>query len=143
MTELKNRLVDLDITQGFGAAAPVLGSGPVGPLTGIKYPSSLLRPDKLGFEPRIGISWRPIPASTVVVRAGYGIYQDTSVYLGSSLLLAQQAPLLTSLNVQNSATCPLTLANGFAPCSSASADTYAVDPNFRVGYAQSGVWPCS
>jgi hypothetical protein len=138
MTELKNRLVNLDITQGFGAAAPVLGSSPVGPLTGIKYPNSLVHPDKLGFEPRIGISWRPIPASTVVVRAGYGIYQDTSVYLGSSQLLAQQAPLSTSLNVQNSAACPLTLTNGFTPCSSASADTYAVDPKFRVGYAQ--IW---
>ena len=138
MTELKNRLVNLDITQGFGAAAPVLGSSPVGPLTGINYPNSLVRPDKLGFEPRIGISWRPIPASTVVVRAGYGIYQDTSVYLDSSQLLAQQAPLSTSLNVQNSAACPLTLTNGFTPCSSASADTYAVDPKFRVGYAQ--IW---
>ena len=32
------------------------------------------------IEPRIGITWRPIPASTVVIRAGYGIYPDTSVY---------------------------------------------------------------
>ena len=73
-----------------------------------------------------------------MVRAGYGIYQDTSVYLGSSQLLAQQAPLSTSLNAQNSATCPLTLASGIAPCSAVSSDTYAVDPNFRVGYAQ--IW---
>jgi hypothetical protein len=100
------------------------------------YPSSLVRPDKHGFEPRIGISWRPIPASTVVVRAGYGIYDDTSVYLSSAQQLAQQAPLSTSLNVANSAACPLTLASGFHSCSSVSADTYAVDPNFRVGYAQ-------
>ncbi len=65
----------------------------------IHYPSSLIRPDKLGFEPRVGISWRPIPASTVVVRAGYGIYDDTSVYLTSVLQLAQQSPLSTSLSV--------------------------------------------
>jgi trimeric autotransporter adhesin len=136
MTELFGRLVNLDITPGFAAAAPVLGSAPVGPLTGMHYPTSLVRPDKLGFEPRIGLSWRPIPASTVVVRAGYGIYHDTSVYLGSAQQLAQQAPLSTSLNVENSAACPLTLGDGFAPCSSVSADTYAIDPNFRVGYAQ-------
>jgi hypothetical protein len=136
MTELFGRLVNLDIAPDFAAAAPMLGSSPVGPLTGTHYPGSLIRPDKLGIEPRIGISWRPIPASTVVVRAGYGIYHDTSVYLSSTQQLAQQAPLSTSLNIENSDACPLTLANGFNPCSSVSADTYAVDPNFRVGYAQ-------
>jgi hypothetical protein len=136
MTELYGRLVNLDLSPDFAAAAPVLGSDPVGPLTGMHYPSSLVRPDRLGFEPRVGISWRPIPASTVVVRAGYGVYHDTSVYLSSVQQLAQQAPLSTSLNVENSAACPLTLANGFTPCSTTSADTYALDPNFRVGYAQ-------
>lgn len=136
MTELHGRLVNLDLTPDFAAAAPVLGSDPVGSLTGMHYPSSLVRPDRLGVEPRIGISWRPIPASTVVVRAGYGVYHDTSVYLSSAQQLAQQAPLSTSVNIENSAACPLTLANGFTPCSSTSADTYAVDPNFRVGYAQ-------
>jgi hypothetical protein len=99
-------------------------------------PARSSAPTALGIEPRIGISWRPIPASTVVVRAGYGIYHDTSVYLAPALQLAQQAPLSTSLNIQNSAACPLTLANGFAPCSSGNQDNYAVDPNFRVGYAQ-------
>jgi hypothetical protein len=136
MTELKGRLVNLDVTPGFADVAPVLASNSVGSLTGNHYPSSLIRPDKLGFEPRIGLSWRPIPASTVVIRAGYGVYHDTSVYLSSAQQLAQQAPLSTALNVENSAACPLTLANGFSPCSAVSGDTYAVDPNFRVGYAQ-------
>jgi len=95
----------------------------------------LIRGDRLGFEPRIGISWRPIPASTIVVRAGYGVYHDTSVYETTSLALAQQAPLSKSLSVQNSAACPLTLANGFNSCSPTS-NTFAVDPNFRIGYAQ-------
>jgi trimeric autotransporter adhesin len=136
MTETQGRLVNLDVAPGFTAVAPVLGSDPIGPLTGIHYPSSLIRPDKLGFEPRVGVSWRPIPASTIVVRAGYGIYDDTSVYQTSVLQLTQQAPLSKSLSVENSAACPLTLANAFAPCSSITANTFAVDPNFRVGYAQ-------
>jgi trimeric autotransporter adhesin len=136
MTELHGRLVNLDLTPGFTADAPVEGSDPVGPITGTHYPSSLIRPDRTGVEPRIGISWRPIPASTVVVRAGYGIYHDTSVYLAPAMQLAQQAPLSTSLNVANSAACPLTLAAGFAECGSGDQDNYAVDPNFRVGYAQ-------
>ena len=136
MTELYNRLVNLDITQGFAAAAPVLGSDPVGPLTGEHYPSSLVRPDRLGFEPRIGVSWRPIPASTIVIRAGYGIYHDTSVYLTPVLQLAQQAPLSTTLKVQNGPDCPLTLANGFPQCSTTTPNTFAINPDFRVGYAQ-------
>ena len=136
ITELYDRLVNLDVATNFTAVRPVLASDPVGPLTGIHYPNSLLRPDRLGFEPRIGISWRPIPASTVVVRAGYGIYHDTSVYQTPMLQLAQQNPLSKSLSVQNSPRCPLTIANGFNPCPSTTSNTFAVDPNFRVGYAQ-------
>ena len=100
----------------------------VGPVTGMKYPNSLVRPDKHGFEPRIGISWRPIPASTLVVRAGYGIYDDTSVYLSAAETMAQQAPLSTSVSEANSSACPLTLANGFLNCAGAAADTFAIDP---------------
>lgn len=136
ITELYNRLVNLDIPRGFTAAELVIASNPVGPLTGQAYPNSLLRPDKHGFEPRIGISWRPISGSSVVVRGGYGIYYDTSVYQTIALQMAQQAPLSKSLSVQNSLACPLTLANGFNPCSSVTADTFAVNPNFRPGYAQ-------
>lgn len=136
MTELLGRLVNLDITSGFAQAQAVEGSNPIGPLTGMKYPSSLVRPDKRGFEPRISIAWRPLPASTLVIRAGYGIYDDTSIYLSAAESMAQQAPLSTSLNVSNSSTCKLTLANGFINCTGTTADNFALDPNLRVGYAQ-------
>ena len=56
ITELKGRLVNLDITPDFAAAAPVLGSSPIGPKTGEHYPSSLVRPDHLGLEPRVALS---------------------------------------------------------------------------------------
>lgn len=136
LSELFGRLVNLDVAQGFAAVAPVLGSTPKGLLTGQEYPTSLVRPDKLGFQPRIGISWRPLPASTLVVRAGYGIYRDTSVYLAGAEKMAQQAPLSRSVNVSNSVDCPLTLANGFVDCPGTTVNTFAADPNFRVGYAQ-------
>jgi hypothetical protein len=71
-----------------------------------------------------------------VVRAGYGIYDDTSVYLSAAELMAQQAPLSKSVSVANGPACALTLANGFIDCAGTTADTFAVDPNFRVGYAQ-------
>ncbi|QHN05628.1 carboxypeptidase-like regulatory domain-containing protein [Granulicella sp. WH15] len=137
ITELKGRLVNLDIAPGFSAAMPVLGSDPTGPITKVAYPSSLVRPDRRKFEPRLGIAWRPLPTVALVVRAGYGIYVDTSVYLASAQLMAQQSPLSKSINVSNSANCPLTLANGFLDCAGTTADTFAIDPNFRVGYAQS------
>ncbi|MGH9587798.1 MAG: carboxypeptidase regulatory-like domain-containing protein [Acidobacteriaceae bacterium] len=141
MTELYGRMVNLDVARGFTTAAQVLASDPKGPVTGAKYPASLVRPDWLGFEPRVGISWRPIPASTLVARAGYGIYDDTSIYLSSAEMLAQQSPLSKSVRVANSNTCPLTMANGFINCAGVTEDTYAVDPNLRVGYAQ--VWQVS
>lgn len=136
ITELFGRLVNLDIAPGFTAVAPVVANDPIGPLTGQKYPSSLVRPDKHDFAPRIGVAWRPISGSSLVVRAGYGIYYDTSVYQTIALQMAQQPPLSKSLSVQNSPACPLTLANGFTPCSSTTQNTFAINPNFQVGYAQ-------
>jgi hypothetical protein len=136
ITERYSRLVNLDIAPGFAAAAPVLAAHPVGALTGARYPGSLLYPDKKAFQPRLGFAWRPFPASSMVVRAGYGIYYNTSVYSTLALQMAQQAPLSKSLSVQNTASNPLTLANGFVASPSNVATTFAVDPNFRVGYAQ-------
>ena len=134
ITELLGRLVNLDIAPGFTAVAPVLANNPVGPLTGKGYPSSLINPDKRIVEPRIGIAWRPRSGSSLLVRAGYGIYSDTSVYQTLALQMAQQSPLSKSLSVQNSAACPLKLANPFNACSATTQDTFAIDPNFRVGY---------
>ncbi len=136
ITELKNRLVNLDVASGFSAVTPLLATDPIGALTGQHYPTSLVRPDRTGVEPRLGLSWRPIPGSSMVVRAGYGVYYDTSVYQATSLQMAQQAPLSKSLQVQNSRACPLTLANAFGPCAFITATTFAIDSNFRVGYAQ-------
>jgi len=136
VTELKDRLVNLDVGSGFEAVAPVLASDPTGALTGIRYPASLMRADRGNVGPRIGVSIRPIPGSSMVVSAGYGITYDTSVYQGIAIQMAQQAPLAKSLTVENSTTCPLTLANGFILCPGKTPQTFGVDPNYRVGYAQ-------
>ena len=136
ITELYGRLVNLDIAPGFAAVAPVVGSNPIGPLTGQHYPDSLVHPDKHAFEPRVGIAWRPLLASSLLIRAGYGVTYDTSVYQSIAIQMAQQSPLSKSLSVQNSPTDPLTLANGFNASATITPNTFAVDPNFRVGYAQ-------
>ncbi len=132
ITELFGRIVNLDVEPGFTSVAPVVASDPKGPLTGMTYPDSLVHPDKLLIQPRIGLSWRPFPDSSMVVRAGYGMYANTSVYQSIASQMAQQPPLSTAFSVQNTPANPLTLANGFnAP----SLNTFGIDPNFRVGFA--------
>lgn len=133
ITELYGRLVNLDIASGFGAAQPVVASSPIGPQTGTHYPDSLLRPDRTGFEPRIGFAWHPILASSLVVRGGYSIAYDTSVYMNIAPGMAQQSPLSKSLSMQGNG---LTMATGFNAPPSNTPNTFAIDPNFRIGYSQ-------
>jgi hypothetical protein len=134
-TELDGRLVNLDIAPGFQAISPVLAGNPVGSLTGRHYPDTLLQPDRRGVQPRLGVAWRPIPGSSLIIRGGYGIYRNVSVYQSIATLLAQQPPVSKTFTIANSAVQPLTLANGFTVPAGATPNTFAVDPDFRVGYA--------
>ena len=115
------QLVNLAVAPGFTAVTPVIGE-------------SLLRPDKLGFEPRLAASWRPVAGSSLVVRGSYGLYRSLGVYESLARLLAQQPPFSKSFSVQNSLQAPLTLANPF-PESIPAASTFAVDPDFRAAFA--------
>ena len=135
ISERFGRLVNLDVVPGFSAVAPVVAGSPVGSLTGERYPTSLVKPDKRGIQPRVGTAWRPVPGSSLVIRAGYGVYRNTSVYQSIATLMAQQPPLSTTLSVENTATNPLTLARGFIATPGFASNTFAVDPEFRVGYA--------
>lgn len=141
ISEQYGRLVNLDVTPGFGGVTPVLGSDPQGSLTGRRYPESLMEPYRNAFQPRLALAWRPKLASSMVIRASYGVYYDTSVYFAIANRMAQQAPLSKSLAVQSTPANPLTLADGFRIPDGASPNTFAVDPDFRPGYAQN--WQAS
>jgi trimeric autotransporter adhesin len=123
VSELQKRMVNLNITPDFSAVTPVVGNG-------------LVRRDKFGIQPRISFAWRPVAASSLIVRGTYGVYRNTSVYQTIANQMAQQAPLSTSLSVQNTPANPLTLANGFVAAKGTNLNTFAIDPNFRVGYVQ-------
>jgi hypothetical protein len=133
IVEKYGRIVNLDIASGFTAAQPVVANSPTGPVTGTHYPDSLVHPDRRGFEPRVGFAWHPILASSLVVRGGYSISYDTSVYMNLIPALAQQSPLSKSLSMQGNG---LTMATGFNAPPSNTPNTFAIDPNFRIGYAQ-------
>jgi hypothetical protein len=135
VTERLGRLVNLDVAPGFAAVSPVVATRPVGPLTGRRYHDALMHPDRQGVQPRIGVALRPVPGSSLVIRAGYGIYRNTSVYQAIAMLLAQQPPLSKTLSVENTFEHPITLANGFSAGSRATSNTFAVDPDLRVGYS--------
>ncbi len=138
ITEKYNRLVNLDIAPGFTAITPVVAATDLtGSLTGQKYPDSLIRPDYKEFQPILGFAWRPIPASSIVVRGGYSLRYNSSVYQQIANSMAQQSPLSTSLAVPNVLTNPPlnTLASGFNGLPGLT-NNFAIDPNFRVGYAQ-------
>jgi hypothetical protein len=136
LTERYGRLVNLDLFNGFAAAAPVIGYAPTGPLSGQTYPASLIRPDKLGLEPRIGFAWHPILADSLTIRGGYGVYYDTSIYMSIAGRMIQQSPLSKALTAQRTAGATLTLADGFSSAVGGTTNNFAVDPNFQVGYAQ-------
>ncbi len=119
--EQLDRLVNLDVAPGFTSAAPVVGAE--------------LEPDRRGVQPRLGIALRPIAGSSLVIRAGWGIYRNTSVYQSIALMLAQQPPLSKALSIESTAAQPLTLANGFNAPAKELSNTFAVDPEFRVSHA--------
>jgi hypothetical protein len=128
-TELYNRLVNLVAAPGFASIAAVEPGGVL--------PNSLVYPDRDGFEPRLGFAWRPLTKGSLVVRGGYGLYYNTSVYNVIAGNMAQQPPFAESLSVSSRSGNPLNIQNAFLLASTAAdTSTYAVDPHYRIGYAQ-------
>lgn len=135
-SEEYGRLVNLDVAQEFANIAPVLGNQTMGSLTGQRYPSSLIRPERLPLEPGVGFAWRPISGSSLVVRGGYSLRFSNPNYQTLAQNLYQQAPFSESLQAANTPQTPLTLANGFVGSPQFSPYTFGIDPNFRQPYAQ-------
>jgi len=135
LSEQYSRLVNLDVGPGFKSISPIAASDPTGSISGQTFPSSLMQSDWGGLQPRLGIAWRPVPGSSLVVRAGYGIYRNTNVYQSIATLMAQQPPLSRAMSIPNTPENPLTLANGFVAPEGATLNTFAVDPDFRIGSA--------
>jgi len=129
VTELYNRLVNLEIAAGYSAVTAVEAG---------QTDRALIHPDRDNISPRLGFAWRPLTNGSLVVRGGYGLYYNTSVYNLIASNMAQQPPFAQALSVASSAANPLSIQNGFlAAANQTLTNTYAIDPNYRIGYAQS------
>ena len=130
-TERYGHLSDLEVAPGFSSAAVLTGLDP-GPL-----PTALLRGHNDNFAPRIAIAYRPWTQRNFVIRSGYAIFYDESIYGRVAPKLESEPPFARSSTLLTSPAQPLTLQDGFPSVGpNVLTNTYAVDPNYRTPYAQ-------
>ncbi len=129
--EKYGHLSNLVVGQGFSTATLVTAQSPG------SYPASLINGDRMDFSPRIGIAFRPWASRGLVIRAGYGMFYDQSIYQRLVSYLANQPPFAHASTRVTSPSSVLTLADGF-PSSGQKPlrNTYAVDPHYLTPYAQ-------
>ena len=139
--ELFDHIANLDVNADFTAAATVV-PGQLAPFSGT-LPRSLVRGHYNNWSPRAGIAWKPpfkwSAKHPVIVRAGYGVFYNTSIYNQLAASMANQPPWAVAQTRLTSATQVLTLEKGFPSAPDrTTTNTAAVDPNYRPGYAQ--IW---
>ncbi len=134
-TELFDKLANLDLNSSVTAVSVVL-PGQTAPFSG-SVPRSLIRGDYNNWQPRLGFAWRPKLKKQTSIRGGYSIFHNASIYTQLANQLLNQPPHSSAQTLLTSSAAVLTLRNGFpllAP--NQIPNTIAVDPNYRIGYAQ-------
>ena len=140
--ELNGRMANLDVNSTFtstGVATP----GVVAPFSG-SLPNGLVHGSYTNIAPRLGIAWR-VPGKfftgrrSMVVRSGYGIFYNTSVYTTLANSMLNQPPFAT-VDSESAGANLLSFQKGFPQLgtSTLNLNTIAIDPNYHNGYAQ--VW---
>jgi hypothetical protein len=130
-TEKYGHLSDLTFGPGFSSPAVVTGQNPG------NLPNSLMRGDDHNFAPRIGLAYRPWSKHSLVLRTGYGLFYDGSIYSRIYTNMASQPPFAQASTLVTTPKEVLTLENGFPQLGpNILSNNYALDPNFRTPYAQ-------
>jgi trimeric autotransporter adhesin len=132
LSEKYGHIANLDIAPGFTAVTPIYPGTP-------GFPNSLIRPDRDDWAPRGGLAWKPSSKHSMVVRLGYGIYYNPTALNRLATELSEQPPFAVTQRLTTSSADVLTLQNGLAtaPTNATVLNTYAVQENYKVGYAQS------
>ena len=137
--ELFNHIANLDLNSTATAVA-VVTPGETAPFGGF-YPRALINDDLHQFAPRLGIAWDPGIKPRTIVRAGYSIFWNQSIYNTlAQKYLAYEPPFDQSENLYSSATQVLTLQQGF-PAQTASnkiLNIGGVSPFYHPAYTQ--IW---
>jgi hypothetical protein len=130
-SEKYGHLSDLSFGPGFTSPGVVTGQDPGG------LPAPMIHSDAHNFSPRVGIAYRPWIQHHLVMRAGYGIFYDGSIYSRMVGNMLDQPPFATASTLTSNPQQVLTLEDGFPAISSNTIhNTYAADSNFRRPYAQ-------
>jgi hypothetical protein len=133
--EKENHIANLDVAPNFTAVSVVV-PGDLGPYSG-PFPLSLVDPDRNNVAPRVGIAWKPFQHHETVIRTGYGIFYNASIYNMLYTQLASQPPFAVSNNLISRPDRVLTLSEGFPDDPQFTIlNSYAVDRHLRVGYVQ-------
>ena len=133
-SEKYGRMVNLDIAPGFASVTPVI-SGGTGPYTG-KFSSALVNSDFNKFSPRLGIAYRPGTKRRTVIRSGFSLFYDNSIYSRIPGRLTAQPPFAQTSTFISGADSVLNLQDPFTgPARDLVTNTYAVDKNLRTPYA--------
>jgi hypothetical protein len=134
-TEKYSRMSNLDINADFTQVA-VVTPGLSGPYTGA-FADGLIDSDANNLSPRFGFAWRPFTKKRTLVRGGYSIFFDGSVYNRIPTRLAAQPPFAQTSTFNTGLSAPLTLSYPFTgPADVNIKNTYAVSRALRVPYAQ-------
>ncbi len=136
LTEKYGHIANLDVAPDFTGVTVVTPGTP-------GQPDSLMHPDKNNFAPRVALAWKPKLLKQTQVRAAYGIYYNGSIYNQIASRMAAQPPFADTSSISTSLLTPLTIETGLSaiPPGKTVLNTYAVDPNFAIGYAQT--WTAS
>ncbi len=133
--EKYGRVANLSIAPGFAGVAVVTPEIP-SPYSGA-YPKALVDADGDNFSPRIGVAWRPWAKRGTLIRSGYGIYYNGSIYNSIAGRLGQQPPFANTNTFSTSVNHPLTITEGLLGSPGASiTNTFGVARDYMAGYAQ-------
>ena len=131
-SEKYGHLSDLAFGPGFSSPAVITGLSPG------SLPGSLIHSDWHNFSPRLGIAYRPWIQHHLVMRSGYSVFYDGSIYSRMVTNMVDQPPFAQASTLTTNPEQVLTLENGFPTLAANTIhNTYAADTNFRRPYAQS------
>ncbi len=134
--EKYDRISNLDIGPGFSSAATVV-PGSSG-LDLASYPRGMVNSDKNNLAPRLGLAFRlKSGRRAAILRAEYGVFYPGEAYSSFARELVAQPPFgyTVQATAEGQNFLPLTdaFATGVVPV---AANTYAVDPNYRLQTVQ-------